>query len=78
MIFMIIKVRVTPNSKVELLEKVGISEYVLKVRERAAEGHANAAVVALLSSHFNVKKSSVSIIRGARSREKIIEVRNVK
>jgi uncharacterized protein len=73
---MIIKVRVTPNSKVELVQQVGISEYVLRVKERAAEGRANAAVIALLSAHFKVKKSDVSIIRGIRSREKIIEVRS--
>ena len=71
---MIIKVRVTPNSKAELVQKLSPSEYAVKVRERATEGKANAATVALLSSYLNVKKSRVSIIKGARSREKLVEV----
>lgn len=71
---MIIKVKVTPNSKVELVQRTGPSDYALKVRERAIEGRANAAVIALLSSYFKVKRSSVSIIKGAKGREKIVEV----
>ena len=71
---MIIRVKVTPNSKVELVQQVGPSDYVLKVRERAMEGRANAAAIALLSSYFNVKKSRVSIIKGAKGREKLVEI----
>jgi uncharacterized protein YggU (UPF0235/DUF167 family) len=56
------------------VQKTGPLDYVLKVRERAIEGRANAAVIALLSSYFKVKRSSVSIIKGAKGREKIIEV----
>ena len=71
---MIIRIRVTPNSKAELVQQIGPSDYILKVKERAIEGRANAAVIALLSSYLNVKKSEVSIIKGARSREKIVEI----
>lgn len=73
---MIIKVKVTPNSKVELIQQVGPSDFVLKVKERAIEGRANVAAIALLSSYFNVKKSYVSIIKGGKGKEKIIEVVN--
>lgn len=73
---MIINVKVTANSKVETVKQVGPSDYVLKVKEKAIDGHANAAVIALLSSHFNVKKSCVSIIKWAKSRAKMIEILN--
>jgi uncharacterized protein (TIGR00251 family) len=73
---MMINVKVTANSKVETVKQVGPSDYVIKVREKAVEGRANAAVIALLSSHFNVKKSCVSIIKGTKSRAKTIEILN--
>ncbi|MDE1823176.1 MAG: DUF167 domain-containing protein [Candidatus Micrarchaeota archaeon] len=72
---MMIKVKVTTNSKVELVRRVGPSEYALKVKEKAVAGRANAAVIALLSSYFNVKKSQIMMIRGHAGREKLIEIR---
>jgi uncharacterized protein (TIGR00251 family) len=69
-----IKVRVTPNSKSELVEQIGPDNYILKVKERPTDGKANAAVINLVASHFNVRKSKVSITKGLKSREKTIEI----
>jgi hypothetical protein len=71
---MIIKVRVVPNSKVESLQMLPDKSYRLKVKEKAVEGRANAAVIAALSLHFNVRESDVSIIKGLKGREKTIAV----
>jgi uncharacterized protein YggU (UPF0235/DUF167 family) len=71
---MIIKIKVTPNSKVELLRQVGPSNYVLKVKEKAIEGQANIATINALSSYFKVKKSNVLIIKGVKGRDKIIKI----
>lgn len=71
---MIIKVRVTPNSKVELLKKVDDTNYLLKVRERALEGRANNAVIEAIASYFKVSRNAVSIIHGAKNREKFIRI----
>ena len=73
---MMITVKVTTNSKVEIVKQVSPSNYIIKVREKAVEGRANAAVIALLSSHFNVKKSCISIIKGSKSRTKVIAISN--
>jgi uncharacterized protein YggU (UPF0235/DUF167 family) len=71
---MIIKVKVTPNSKIELLKQIGPSIYTLKVREKAIEGRANMATINALSAYFKVTTSKVSIIKGAKSKDKLIEV----
>ena len=71
---MIINLRVVPDSKVETLEKLTPVSYKLKIREKAMEGRANIAVIATLSSHFNVKKANIKIIKGTTSRDKVIEI----
>jgi len=44
------------------------------LRERAADGKANEALIKLLSKHFGVPKTKLQIIRGHTSRTKIIEI----
>lgn len=44
------------------------------VRERAVDGKANEAVIALLAEHFGVAKADVAIVRGHQSRHKLIRV----
>ncbi len=38
------------------------------------DGAANDAVIKMLAKHFDVPKSSIRIIRGATSRNKVIEI----
>ncbi|MBD5388950.1 DUF167 domain-containing protein [bacterium] len=38
-----------------------------------ADGDANAAVIKLLARHFDVPKSTIRIVRGTTSRDKVIE-----
>ena len=70
----LIKVKVIPNSKFEVLQKINPTNYKLKVKEKAIEGRANIAVINALSSYFNVKKADIRIIKGAASKDKIIEI----
>lgn len=69
-----ISLRVIPNSKSEGLQKVGARSYRVKVREKALEGRANAAVVEALSLYFKVKRSDILIIKGLASRDKVVEI----
>ena len=70
----LIKVKVIPNSKFEVLQKINPTSYKLKVKEKAIEGRANIAVINALSSYFNVKKADIRIIKGTASKDKIIEI----
>jgi hypothetical protein len=70
-----IAVKVKPNSKQSLVERgTGEVEYIVRVKEKAMEGRANAAVVTLLSDYFKVPKSKISIVRGLKGKNKLIEV----
>ena len=73
-IVMIINVKVFPNSKMESLEQIDTSDYIIRVKERATEGRANAAVIAAIADYFGVRKRSVSIVRGSKSRKKVVEI----
>ncbi len=69
----VINVRVIPNAK---KNNVSEEEGRLKVHVMAPAvgGKANRAVAKLLAEFFKVKKSDVRIIKGEKSREKVVEV----
>ena len=70
-----ISVKVKPNSKSEKIEKTG-ETYILYVKEPAQEDRANLAVINLLSEYFKLPKSRISILKGKKSRQKIVEILN--
>jgi uncharacterized protein len=66
-------VRVVSNAHKNMVELI---DEKIKVRVTAAaiDGKANQAVIELLAKHFKIKKTSIKIIRGETSRDKIIEL----
>ena len=68
-----IAVRVQPRSSKEevIADGDGLKVYL---RESATDGKANEALRRVLGDHFNIAKSCVTILRGERSRNKIIEI----
>ena len=70
---MIVNVRVIPRARVQ---KIVADGDVLRVYTNAAptDGEANVAVIKMLAKHFGVPKSSISIVRGATSHDKVIEI----
>ncbi len=71
-----IKVKVAPNSKVEVVIKEG-DRFLVRVKEPAKEGKANRAVIKLLAEHFGVSQRQVVISSGLGSRNKVIEVLDI-
>ena len=69
-----IQVKVIPNSKEAKVEKE--SEGVLRVRVDAPtkEGKANKRLIELLAEYFSKPKSSVRIVKGLSSRNKVVEI----
>jgi uncharacterized protein (TIGR00251 family) len=69
-----IVVRVTPGARKS--EVVDASQDALRIRISAAarDGKANAEVQRFLAELFGVRRSAVSIARGERSRDKIVEI----
>jgi len=74
---MIINVKVSPRSSKNELS--AISDLVFKAKVTAApeKGHANAAVIELLSEHFKIPKSKIKVKAGLTSRDKLIEIESL-
>ena len=68
-----IKVRVTPNSKVEGIVDEG-DMFLIRVKEPAKEGKANRAVIKLLADFFGVPQSQVTVSSGFNNRIKVIDI----
>lgn len=70
-----ISVRVKPGTKgTTRLEKQPDGSYVAFLHARAHDGEANKALLELISDEFKVPKTSIDIIAGAKSRDKVIEL----
>ncbi len=72
---MIIEVRVKPNSKKEYVKKLGENRFEVGVNSPPIEGRANKRLIELLSDFFDVPKGNIRILRGEKSRDKVVEVR---
>ena len=72
---MLVQVRVTTNAKTPSVREAGENALEVRVDERAVDGRANKRLLKILSEHYKVPRSSLTILRGVRSRDKIVEVR---
>lgn len=72
---MLIKVTVKPGSSKGPAVEERNGELLVYLHERAHDGEANVALVRLLAKYYGVAKSRVAIRSGARSRQKIVEIR---
>lgn len=70
-----ISVRVKPNAREERIGKTG-DMFTVYVKEPPKENKANRALIRLLSEYFNTPKSNICILKGLRSRQKVIEIRD--
>jgi uncharacterized protein (TIGR00251 family) len=69
-----ITVRVTPRSDRDEIVCGESGELAVRVTAPPDEGRANAAVCALMADALRVPKSAVRVVRGHRSRSKVLEV----
>ena len=69
-----IHVTVTPRAKRPGVEMATDGSVRVKVSAPAEDGRANTAVIEALAKHFDVPKSSVTIVRGHASRTKLVEI----
>ena len=70
---MLLNIKVIPNAKKEQIKKSdnGLRIYVTVPPEG---GRANRAVIKLLSKELDIAKSKIEIIKGEKTREKIIKI----
>jgi uncharacterized protein (TIGR00251 family) len=71
---MLILVRVMPNSKKLEIIKLDEKNYRIRLDAPAIEGRANSRLVEVLSDYLDIPKSSIRIVKGLKSRNKIVEI----
>jgi len=67
-------VKIKPNAKEEKIKKLSETNFEICVKEPPMKGRANGAVVKMLARQFGVPVSSVHIVIGHSSRQKIVEI----
>jgi len=67
-------IRVQPGARRSEIAGVVGGELKIRLAARAAEGQANAALLALLADAFGVPRHALTLVRGATSRRKVVRV----
>lgn len=69
-----IRVHVQPGSKVVSVGGAHGGDLKVRVRSRAVDGAASAEVLRVVAAAFGLSPSSATLVRGARSRTKVIDL----
>lgn len=64
-----------PNSKNKEILKISENNYKIKVDAPAIKDKANKHLIEILAEYFKVPKSSISIIKRLKSKNKIVEIK---
>ena len=68
------KITVKPGSSQEKITETAPGELIVYLRAKPHDGEANEALIKVLAKHFKIAKTTIRIIRGAKSRQKVIEI----
>jgi hypothetical protein len=63
-----------PRASRNALEQLGEYEYQVRLTTPPIKGKANESLIALLSKHFHVAKSLITIVGGKSARTKIVDI----
>jgi len=69
-----IAVNVVPNAKQADVLEESENNFRVKVDAPPKEGKANKRLIEILAQYFDVAKSKVKIVKGEKSRQKIVEI----
>ncbi len=69
-----IKVRVRPSSSMNRIKKVEGDIYFIDIKAPPEGGKANKELIKFLSKEFKVPKERIRIIKGEKSRNKLIKI----
>ena len=70
----ILKIKVVPNSKKNLIEKYTDEIVKIKINKPAVDGKANKAIIDYLSEILGVQKNNIIIVRGEKSSLKDLRI----
>ena len=70
---MIINIKVKPSSGKQEIKELSNNQYTVNLKSPPEDNKANLELIKLLKKHF---KKDIKIIKGKKSRNKIIEIKN--
>ena len=70
----ILRVHIVPNAKIDCVVGEHGGAVKIKLRARAVEGKANAALIRFLAEQLKLPRQSIALERGHRSRDKLIRI----
>lgn len=73
---MILKIKVKPNSDKQEIIRVSDDEYAVNLKKPAENNKANIELLKLLKEYFKITAGDIKIIKGLKSRNKIVEIDN--
>jgi len=71
------RVHVVPNAKIDKVVGEHGGAIKIKLRASAVEGKANAALIGFLAERLNVPARTIVLLRGHKSRDKLVRVDNL-
>ncbi len=69
-----VTVKVKTGCRTEVVEEIGQKSYFVRTRARPQENEANERVAEQLAEHFDIPKSRVTLVHGAKSQIKHFEI----
>ncbi len=74
---MLISVKVVPKAKKVQVKELSPGQYKVYLTSPPVDGLANEQLIKVLSEFFEVKRKDVILIKGVRSRNKIVEIKGI-
>lgn len=68
-------VNIKTNKANNCVEEINNNEFIVSTTKSPHKGEANGAVVKILAKYFHVAKSDIEIIRGEKTRRKLVEIK---
>jgi uncharacterized protein (TIGR00251 family) len=69
-------IKIKPGAKVERVKRLDESHLEVWVKEKPEKGKANERLIKIISDYFKIPKSSILLVAGFKSREKVVEIVN--
>lgn len=67
-------VTVKPGAKTNTINQIDATHFEIRTKSPARDNKANSAAIEMLAEFFNVPKSKLALVRGAKSKQKVFEV----
>ena len=69
-------IRVVPRASRNSVEQISEHEYHIRLTTSPVKGQANEHLIEVLSKHFHIAKSLITIVGGKSARTKIVDIMN--